>query len=176
MTNSVDLSHQTNVPTLADPLSNNSRRNSQQPDDIPIEADARIAEARTFWLARGRSLVNDTPKAIDDAAKQAVTIAGVVVGFYVNAIFRTDFNAQVQNWWVKFFFMLPIVVLILSIASGLGVLVPSDMHININSSEAGRIAHELVFQKKFFRFRVAFFSLIIGLLLLCVALLSYYLG
>jgi hypothetical protein len=120
--------------------------------------------------------VNDTPKAIDDAAKQAVTVGGVVVGFYVNSVFRSDFNTQVQDWWLRFFFMLPIVVLVVSIASGLGALVPSDMYVNINSSEAGRTAHEIVCQKKMFRFRIAFFSLIAGLLLLCLALLSFYLG
>jgi hypothetical protein len=47
-----------------------------------VEEDTLVADTRAFWKERGRALVGDSPKAIDDAAKQVITIAGIVIGFY----------------------------------------------------------------------------------------------
>lgn len=169
------------TPNNASGVTTTSVAAPQLQEDTPpaqnyAQADPLVEAAREFWRERARALVSDSPKAIDDAARQVLTVAGVIVGFYVNAVVRADFQTRVHDWWSKLFYISPVLVLLVSIGFGLWVFFPGVEKININSSTAGKLMHDLLVERKERRLRWASIWLVIGILVLCAALLAYFLG
>ncbi len=120
--------------------------------------------------------MGDFPKALDDAARQVITIAGIVIGFYVNAVTKPEFQSGLHDWWLKLFFVAPIFVLLFSIISGLLVFFPGILDLNINSSTAAKLVHNRMVQRKWRRLLFASVGLVIGILVLAGALLAYFIG
>jgi cadmium resistance protein CadD (predicted permease) len=94
----------------------------------------------------------------------------------MNAVTKPEFQASLHDWWLKLFFVAPILVLLFSIISGLLVFFPGILDLNINSSTAAKLIYTQMVQRKWQRLLFASVWLVIGIIVLAGALLAYFLG
>jgi hypothetical protein len=142
----------------------------------PEPPDPLVEETRAFWREVGKTLVRESVGTIDATAKQIVGVAGVLAGLYVNAIAFSDLRGKVTGGWPLAIYLTPVVLLLISLSAALFVFFPGYHPLNIHSSEASRLVYEHVVTRKLRRLRIASLGLVLGVVAVFVAVLTYLRG
>lgn len=124
------------------------------PPTPPPPPEAGLPEnISAFWREAGRELVKGSINASDEVAKQLVTITGLLEGLYFHAITFSDLldktkhaNSTLADWWGLY--LLPIGLLLLSLACALLVFFPQRYGVNIASSEGSKATFEAIASRK----------------------------
>lgn len=141
----------------------------------PTSPDPNIEEARAFWRETGRELVRDSIKTIDEAARQIITVAGILEGLYFHAISFSDIRATLTD--VKIIiFMLPLVLLTTSLFVAFIVFFPENYRINILSSTGSKETYENILRGKMRFTRLSAILLVLAVGGVSLAMLTFLLG
>jgi hypothetical protein len=142
----------------------------------PPEPDTLGDEERAFWRETGRSLVKASLPALDDTAKQFVTVAGILTGPYYNAVAFSKIPEKPGLAQHLGAYLAPIGLLLLSLIAALVVFLPDRHGLNLLSSEAAKLVYKRVVRRKLWALRLAGFFLVLGVLAILYGLMLYLQG
>lgn len=138
----------------------------QEPD--PFEK-----ELREFWKETGRQMVRNSIAAIDEVGKQIITVDGVLIGLYFNAIAFGDLRKTPLPGVTVLIYLLPVIFMFLSLLAALLIFYPDRFKVDLRSSEAIKVLHKGTVSSKLLLLRAASVSLLIAVLLIGLALMTY---
>ena len=124
---------------------------------VPVEFDEDLKE---FWREVGKEIVKKSIDTLEEVAKQILVVAGVLEGLYFHAITFTDLRGEVSGGML-IIYILPIVLLLVSIISSLIVFLPETYRINIANWRVCKSMFEEISKSKLLAVRVA--SIFLGL-------------
>jgi hypothetical protein len=141
----------------------------------PDPPDKNLEDASAFWRETGKELVRQSIKTIDDTARQIIAVAGILEGLYFHAISFSDIRGELSGGriWV---YILPIVLLVLSLMVAFIVFFPEHYHINILSSTGSKAAYEDIIKNKLLFMRIAAVLLILAVAGVGWALVTFLMG
>ena len=137
--------------------------------------DPNLEASRSFWRKTGRKLVRKSIDAVENTSRQILTVAGILEGLYFHAISFSDLRARL-NTGLMVLYILPLVLLLLSLVAAFGVFFPERYRINILSSEGSKAAYEEILRSKLLAMRIAAVFLLLGVAALVVAMILYLAG
>ncbi len=138
----------------------------------PDPPDPNIEETRQFWRETGRELVREFITAIDETARQIITVAGILEGLYFHAISFSDLRDQLTGAEI-YIYLAPLVLLLISLVAAFAVFFPERFRINILSSQGSQAAYEAVVKSKLFAMRAATVFLLLGIGGIVLAMFVY---
>ncbi len=118
----------------------------------PPEPDQRLAESRSFWREMGKTLVRESIPTIDGTARQLIVVTGIIEGLYFHAIAFSDLRGQVAGGTLLVY-LLPVVLLLMSLIAALTVFIPDRYRLNFSSSDACKLVYERVVKSKLLALR-----------------------
>jgi hypothetical protein len=124
----------------------------------------------------GKKMVEVSPKSLDEAAKQVVGVTGILIGLYFSAITFGDLRGKVTTDLSLATYGAPVVLLLLSLIAAMLVFFPKTYQLNIHSSEASHLIYERTLAGKRRNLLLAAILLVLGILALLFALLTYLRG
>lgn len=142
----------------------------QQPPPDPV-----VEETRAFWREVGQTMVKDSIKTVDGAAKQIIGVAGILEGLYFHAIAYSDLRGAVSGD-AMVIYLAPIALLMFSLVAALLVFWPDRSRVNMRSSQASRMVYERTARDKLLALRASSVLLVVGVLALFAAVLAYLRG
>lgn len=141
----------------------------------PLEIDSTDEDLKEFWREAGKRIVTSSIETLESVAKQILAVAGILEGLYFHAITFADLRGTVSGW-VLFIYILPVVLLLLSIICALAVFLPEIYHINIANWRMCKSTFEKISKSKIKAVRFASFFLSIAVLSLIMAVSTYLVG
>ena len=138
----------------------------------PMEFDTTDEELKEFWREAAKELVKNSTDAVEGLAKQFLTVAGILEGLYFHAITFTNLRGYVSGW-ILFGYLLPVVLLLVTILASLYVLNPRRTSVNIANWRSSKSSFENINDKKLFALRIASFFLGLAVISLIVAVWMY---
>lgn len=138
----------------------------------PEPPDKNLEEARLFWRETGRGLIRDSILAIDETARQIITVSGILEGLYFHSITFSDIRKELTNFDL-FIYILPLALLLLSLATALLVFFPESNRINILSSDGSKKIYEDIVKSKLMTMRVSSIFLVLGIGSIVAAMIKY---
>lgn len=131
--------------------------------------DKLVEENRAYWREVGRSLVKGSIDAADEVAKQIITVAGVLEGLYFHAIAFGDLTdtAKYPAYLLQLnlgVYLIPIGLLLVSLALALLVFFPARYRINLQAHEAARLVFTRIATRKLWLVRLSAVFLVLGVL------------
>lgn len=138
----------------------------------PEPPDKNLEEARLFWRETGRGLIRDSILAIDETARQIITVSGILEGLYFHSITFSDIRKELTNLDL-FIYILPLVLLLLSLATALLVFFPERYRVNILSSDGSKKIYEDIVKSKLTTMRVSAIFLVLGIGSIVAAMVKY---
>jgi len=140
----------------------------------PPQEDPTEKEIQKFWSEIGRDLVRNSTQAVDETARQVLTVAGILTGLYANAIafsdLRSELAAAQASAWV---YLLPLVAMLLSLSAALLVFVPNRYPLELRSWRSAKIIHSRALRAKYWLLMAASFFLALSVAALLWAFFSY---
>jgi uncharacterized membrane protein len=109
---------------------------------------------------------------LEGVAKQILAVAGVLEGLYFHAIAFSNLRGYVSGW-ILFFYIVPIILLLISIVFALIVFLPETYRINIANWQMCKSTIEEISQCKLRAVRWASIFLGLAVLSLIVAVWMY---
>jgi len=96
-----------------------------------------------FWLDTARSAAKESIAALEEAAKQLITIASLTQGIYFAAISFSDLKKvllvqDLQGWFLVLLFASPIILWLISLAYAMRVFSPETYKTNLQSPDLQR--------------------------------------
>jgi len=141
----------------------------------PPEIDTTLPEIMDFWRENGRDIVKQSIESLDQAAKQILTVAGILEGLYFNAIAFSDLRGQVDGWLLGVY-VAPIILLLITIFASLTVFLPETYRINMANWRDCKAKFESISKSKLFAVRSASVGLVLSILSLLSAVIAYLIG
>ena len=135
-----------------------------------------VQEAGAFWRETGRNLVRQSIGSIDDAAKQILTVAGLLIGLYFNAIAFGDLRGTIDDPVQVAVYLAPIALLIASVTAALWVYFPGKYDLNILSSAGTKQVYERVLHRKLRALKIGSIFLVLGIAAVLMAVFRYLRG
>ena len=142
----------------------------------PPEPDPRREETLAFWREVGRSLIKESLPALDDTAKQFVTVSGILVGLYYNAIAFSKIPEKPDHAQHLVAYAAPIGLLLLSLVFALLVFFPNCAKLNLWSAEGAHHVYERTVAGKLCWLRLSGLFLAAGIVAIWYSLLLYLRG
>jgi uncharacterized membrane protein YtjA (UPF0391 family) len=139
------------------------------------EPDQSLAETRTFWHETGKLLIRESIATIDAAARQVIVVAGILEGLYFHAVTFTGLRGQAEGWSLVLY-LLPVVLLLVSLTASLMVFLPDRYRLSFQSAEACKLFHERVVRGKLRALRIGSLFLILGVAAIIGAIALYLVG
>ena len=127
----------------------------------PDPPDELTGETREFWREMGRTMVRESLGTIDATARQIIAVNGILEGLYFHAIAYGDLRGQLSGGQ-GFVYLLPVLLLLLSLSTALMVFFPDRYRVNIHSSKASQLVYERVVKSKLRMLRAASAFLVAG--------------
>jgi hypothetical protein len=137
--------------------------------------DDDLEEGRLFWREAGRRLVRKSIDSVEETSRQIITVAGILEGLYFHAISFSDIRTTLDNTSLAIY-ILPLVLLLLSLVVAFAVFFPERYRINIFSSEGSKAIYEDIVRSKLLTMRIAAVLLMIGVAGIIVAMILYLRG
>ncbi len=150
------------------------KRKSQQRQVDPPDPEAE--ETRAFWREIGKEQIKSSINSIDESAKQMIGVTTVLEGLYFNAITFSKLQGKVTGGLPLVIYLAPIVLLLVSLSSALFIFVPFYYQLNIHSSEGSRSTHEQIIKRKMLLRLISSIFLVLSVLALFLAVLTYLRG
>ncbi len=141
----------------------------------PGPPDPLVVETRAFWRDIGKTMVRESLGTIDETAKQLIGVTGILEGLYFHAIAFGNLRGQVHGL-LGALYIVPVLLLLASLAAALMVYFPDRHRVNVNSSEASRLLYERVLASKLRALRLASLFLVLGVAAILYAMLVYLRG
>jgi len=141
----------------------------------PPEPDPLLDETRAFWREIGKSMIRESIGTIDEAAKQMIGVISLLEGLYFHAITFSDLRGKINND-LLIVYLLPIVLLLVSLIAALIVFAPDRYRLNFTSAEAGKIVYERIIRIKQLAFHTAAIFLVLGIGSVLLSALAYLRG
>lgn len=143
---------------------------SAKPPDPPED---RLA----FWQRMGREMVSGSIGVLDEVGKQLLTVEGVLVGLYFNAIafsgLRTAATAGTLSAGAAWLYLAPVLALLVSLGAALMIFFPRAGQIDFDSAASAETAYTIRFERKMAWLRVSGITLLIAVALMAAALYIY---
>jgi hypothetical protein len=135
-----------------------------------------VTEAAAFWKETGRTLVRQSISSIDDTAKHILSVAGILIGLYFNAIAFGDLRGAIDDPVQVAIYLAPIALLIASVTAALWVFLRSQYSLNILSSGGAKQVYEEVLRRKMRALRIGSICLVLGIVAVLIAVFRYIRG
>ena len=119
-------------------MANDAQRISEPPE---LEAED-VADTHTFWLETAQSILQDSYSAIDELARQVLTVSGLLIGLYANALALGSLKGALTDFWATLVYGSPLIFLFLTLLFTLMVFFtnyPTGKELNLQSSQASRL-------------------------------------
>jgi hypothetical protein len=142
-----------------------SRAGAEEIPFVPVEPNP-------FWKKNAEKLVGESISAVEDTAKQFVTVTGLLQGIYFHAIAFSDIR-QAEGYSVLIY-LAPLVLWVLSLIFAVMVLTRKMYKININSTSNSKKIFEDMVKIKYRYIRISGFFLILSFVALAIAFLHYF--
>lgn len=131
-----------------------------------------------FWLETARSVSKESIAALEDAAKQLISITSLTQGIYFAAISFSDLKkALVVHDWIGWLpvllFASPIVLWLVSLTYAVRVFSPDTYNTNLQSPDLAREMLQDIVAYKHKQLKLAHRALLIGFVLLVVNIIVY---
>jgi hypothetical protein len=141
-----------------------------------MEAENAAHDPHTFWLETGRNMVRGSIVAIDELAKQVITVSGILIGLYINAIALSSLRGSVSDFWAMLIYVSPLVLLFCSMLSGFMVFFPDKKRLDLESSTEARLIFNQSVKSKLRQARIASYCLLLSIIALFLAGIIYLRG
>lgn len=141
----------------------------------PVEIDSTDEDLKEFWREAGKQIVKSSIDTLEGVAKQLLAVAGILEGLYFHAITFTDLRGTVSGWTL-FIYILPIILLLVTIVFSLVVFLPETYKINIANWRMCKSTFEEISQSKLTAVRAASIFLGLAVVSLMVAVSVYLVG
>ncbi len=141
----------------------------------PVEIDSTDEDLKEFWREAGKQIVKSSIDTLEGVAKQLLAVAGILEGLYFHAITFTDLRGTVSGWTL-FVYILPIILLLVTIVFSLLVFLPETYKINIANWRMCKSTFEEISQSKLTAVRAASIFLGLAVVSLMVAVWVYLVG
>ena len=151
-------------------MTNNTQHNNSP---LPLEAKNAADDPHAFWLETGKNMVRGSIVAIDELAKQVITVSGILIGLYINAIALSSLRGSVSDFWAILVYVAPLVLLFCSLLSGFLVFFPDKKHLDLESSTEARIIFKQTVKSKLRQAKIASYCLLLSIIALFVAGIVY---
>lgn len=138
----------------------------------PSAGDPHAEEDARFWHEMGREMMRKSPDALDEVGKQMLTVNGILIGLYTNAIAFSDLG-QSGATANETLYLLPIFLLLVSLSSNLLVFFPQTGKIDPRGSEAVRLMYRRVTRWKYWLLALASLALVLAVGFIAIALARY---
>ncbi len=145
------------------------------PPTPPVEVDTTDESLKEFWREAGKDIVKKSIDTLDEVAKQILVVAGILEGLYFHAITFSDLRGKVSGGELVIY-ILPIVLLLVSIISSLIVFLPETYRINIANWRVCKSTFEEISKSKMLAVRVASIFLGLAIVSLMLAVGMYLVG
>ncbi len=142
----------------------------------PLEEDPYQQQEMSFWQEVGKNLVRGSVDTLDKTARQIIIVAGVLEGLYFHAITFSKLRKLTMVSGSVWVYLLPILLLLISLIFALGVFVPDRYRLNLRSSEASKLIYKRIVTNKYRFLMVASLFLILGIVAIFLAIYSYLVG
>ena len=112
-------------------------------DEVVEVQAAQPSAMDRFWLETARSVSKESIGALEDAAKQLISITSLTQGIYFAAISFSDLKKalvvhDLQGWLLVLLFASPIAVWLVSLAYAVRVFSPETYRTNLQSPDLAR--------------------------------------
>jgi hypothetical protein len=147
-------------------------------DDLPEVQAAQPSAMDRFWLETARSVSKESIAALEDAAKQLISITSLTQGIYFAAISFSDLKKalvvhDLQGWLLVFLFASPILLWLVSLAYAVRVFAPETYKTNLQSPDLAREMLQEIVAYKHSQLKLAHKALLLGFVLLVVNIIVY---
>lgn len=131
------------------------------------------SEELEFWLGMGKSMIGDSIKTIDDAARQLIGAVGLLEGLYFHAIAYSGLAGQVEGVQMGIY-LLPVMLLIGSLIAALFVFLPDYFqNVPLNSAAGIKAVRRHVLSRKLKALFISAVCFVLALLGLLAAMWLY---
>jgi hypothetical protein len=151
--------------------------NDPQQISEPPQLEAKdVEETHTFWLETAKSMVQGSFTAIDELARQVLTVSGLLIGLYANALALGSLKGAMTDFWATLVYGSPLIFLFITLLFTLSVFFPNKKEFNLHSSEASRLVFNQLLKSKLRRARLGSICLLLSVLALLIAGFVYMIG
>ena len=131
-----------------------------------------------FWLDTARSAAKESIAALEEAAKQLITIASLTQGIYFAAISFSDLKKvllvqDLQGWFLVLLFASPIILWLISLAYAMRVFSPETYKTNLQSPDLAKEMLQQMVAYKHSHLQRAHLALLLGFVLMAVNTVIY---
>jgi hypothetical protein len=147
-------------------------------EDIPEIQAAQPSAMDRFWLETARSISKESIKALEEAAKQLISITSLTQGIYFAAISFSDLKKALvvndwQGWLLLILFASPIVLWLVSLAFAVRVFAPETYKTNLQSPDLAKEMLQEMVAYKHKQLKLAHKALLVGFVLLIINIIVY---
>jgi p-aminobenzoyl-glutamate transporter AbgT len=131
-----------------------------------------------FWLDTARSATKESIGALEDDAKQLISITSLIQGIYFAAISFGDLKMALvvhdwQGWLTVLLFASPIALWLVSLAFAVRVFTPEIYKTNLQSPDLAKGMLQQITAYKYKQLRWAHVALLLGFVLLVINIVLY---
>jgi hypothetical protein len=131
-----------------------------------------------FWLDTARSAAKESIAALEEAAKQLITIASLTQGIYFAAISFSDLKKvllvqDLQGWFLVLLFASPIILWLISLAYAMRVFSPETYKTNLQSPDLAKEMLQQMVAYKHSQLQRAHLALLLGFVLMAANIVIY---
>lgn len=144
--------------------------NKTNTDDIVSLEDS----ARTFWWGMAEKLVQEAIPAIEEAAKQAATIAGILIGFYTNILAFSELPQKNPELWQVVLYLVPLVFWVIGLSCALSVFWTKTYEVTLFNAEQAKETFDNIIKRKHSRTRFSFVLLSVGIIFTIISIFIYF--
>ncbi len=131
-----------------------------------------FVEVPPFWTGIIKDFFRQSINSIESAAKQIITITGIVTGIYFHAITFTDIRKEATTL-AGIIYVLPIILWLLSLIFSFKVLNPKVYLMSFTTEEIAKENYRLLSKKKYSQYRYAYQLFLVGIAAVALALIHY---
>jgi hypothetical protein len=131
-----------------------------------------------FWLESARGAAKESIPALEEAAKQLITITSLTQGIYFAAISFSDLKKVLivndwHGWLLVLLFTSPIILWLISLAFAVCVFIPETYNTNLQSPDLAKEMLQQMAAYKHQQLLRAHKALLLGFVLLAVNIVIY---
>jgi len=150
---------------------------SEGDDNEPVRGGS-LTRLDRFWLETARSAAKESVGALEEAAKQLISVTSLIQAIYFAAISFSDLKESLvvegaNDWLLVLLFVLPIVLWLTSLRFAVRVFKPETYKTNLSSPDLARSMYEEMVAYKHRQLRRAHLFLVLGFVPLVVNIVLY---
>jgi hypothetical protein len=146
-------------------------------DDEPVRGGS-LTKLDRFWLETARSAAKESVAALEEAAKQLVSVTSLLQAIYFAAISFSDLKGSLVvegeiRWALVLLFVLPIVFWLASLGFAVLVFKPETYRTNLSSPDLARLMYREIVGYKHRQLQRSHLFLLLGFVPLVVNIVLY---